>query len=52
MAPEQLKEEAYNKSVDWWAVGIMLYELLFGDNPFNGDYDHMSENSTEIVIRN
>jgi len=35
MAPEQLNEQYYNKSIDWWAVGIMLFELLFGVNPFD-----------------
>ena len=35
MAPEILEGNNYNKSVDWWAMGIMLYELLFGKNPFN-----------------
>jgi RAC serine/threonine-protein kinase len=35
MAPEILNEGNYNKSVDYWAIGIMLYELLFGMNPYN-----------------
>ena len=35
MAPEQLSGEDYTYSIDWWAVGIMIYELLFGVNPFN-----------------
>ena len=35
MAPEILEGQHYNKSVDWWAIGIMLYELIFGCNPFN-----------------
>jgi serine/threonine protein kinase len=35
MAPEILNEGSYNKSVDLWAIGIMLYELLFGMNPYN-----------------
>ena len=35
MAPEILKGSSYNKSVDIWSIGIILYELLFGANPFN-----------------
>ena len=35
MAPEILEGKNYNKSIDWWAMGIMLYELLFAKNPFN-----------------
>jgi serine/threonine protein kinase len=35
MAPEILDGKNYNKSVDIWAIGIILYELLIGANPFN-----------------
>ena len=35
MAPELLLGEEYNKQVDWWAVGIIIYEMIYGKNPFN-----------------
>ena len=36
MAPEVIdKETGYDKNVDWWAVGIMLYQLLIGITPFH-----------------
>ena len=34
MSPEMLKEEPYNLFVDWWAFGVIVYEMLFGKSPF------------------
>lgn len=34
IAPEILKSQGYNKSVDWWSFGILLYELVAGVSPF------------------
>ena len=34
MCPELIKEEKYEKGVDWWALGAILYELLIGITPF------------------
>jgi RAC serine/threonine-protein kinase len=34
LAPEILEEENYGKSVDWWALGVVMYELLVGRPPF------------------
>ncbi len=34
MAPEILSRKGYNFQVDWWALGVVLYELLIGINPF------------------
>jgi RAC serine/threonine-protein kinase len=30
LAPEILEEENYGKSVDWWALGIVAYEMMTG----------------------
>ncbi|KAE8257334.1 hypothetical protein A4X13_0g2422 [Tilletia indica] len=37
MAPEILLEQAYGLAVDWWAFGILIYEMLLGQAPFRGD---------------
>ena len=37
MAPEILKEQEYDHSVDWWALGIMTYEMIFGFTPYTQD---------------
>ena len=29
--------QGYNKSIDWWATGIIIYEMLFGKTPFCDD---------------
>ena len=35
VAPEIIKGKPYNKSVDWFSFGIMLYEMICGNFPFN-----------------
>ncbi|KAI0989493.1 hypothetical protein GJ496_006322 [Pomphorhynchus laevis] len=35
LAPEIILSKAYNKSVDWWTVGILSYEMIVGNTPFN-----------------
>ena len=40
LAPEILLNRGYGKGVDWWTLGILLYEMVEGIDPFN-DCDPM-----------
>ncbi|KAG6830013.1 hypothetical protein H0H92_002541 [Tricholoma furcatifolium] len=35
--PEILLEQRYGRAVDWWAFGVLTYEMLLGQSPFRGD---------------
>lgn len=37
IAPEILKEQEYGASVDWWALGVLMYEMMAGQPPFEAD---------------
>ena len=37
MAPEIILNTGYSMGVDWWAVGILLYEMICGVDPFDDD---------------
>ena len=34
VAPEVLNKSGYNSEIDWWSVGVIFYEMLFGYAPF------------------
>uniref|UniRef100_J3N623 non-specific serine/threonine protein kinase n=1 Tax=Oryza brachyantha TaxID=4533 RepID=J3N623_ORYBR len=39
LAPEIVSGEGHGSSVDWWTLGIFVFELLYGVTPFKG-YDN------------
>ncbi len=37
LAPEIILNKGHGKPVDWWTLGILLYEMIVGIDPFNDD---------------
>lgn len=40
LAPEIIQGKAYNKSVDWYALGVLIFEMLAGYPPFYTESSH------------
>lgn len=47
IAPEVLKRQPYTKSVDWWSLGILVYQQLYGKLPF---YDKNPKNVVNKIL--
>src|SRR5579864_7590194 len=58
MSPEQLKGERGMAGSDIYAIGVMLYEMLCGQTPFEGENifaimnQHVSQDPPSILLRN
>lgn len=37
LAPEVLTQTFYTRAVDWWGLGVLIFEMLVGESPFSGD---------------
>merc|ERR1712166_1421031 len=51
VAPEVVKRDSYGKAVDWWAVGILFYELLVGRTPFEGLHGHIFDHIVKGEVK-
>ncbi|KAF8957256.1 kinase-like domain-containing protein [Flammula alnicola] len=47
LAPEILSGNGYDKSIDWWTLGVLLYEMLAGLPPF---YDEVTDKMYEKIL--
>ncbi|VDO46442.1 unnamed protein product [Brugia timori] len=55
IAPEILRGEDYGFSVDWWALGVLMYEMMAGRSPFDvvgmvGDVEQNTEDYLFQII--
>jgi atypical protein kinase C iota type len=53
IAPEILRGSPYGFSVDWWALGVLMYEMMAGKSPFDINDAHAAtaENSEELLFQ-
>eukprot|EP01025_Chloroclados_australasicus_P002375 TRINITY_DN10542_c0_g1_i2.p1 TRINITY_DN10542_c0_g1~~TRINITY_DN10542_c0_g1_i2.p1 ORF type:complete len:727 (+),score=70.48 TRINITY_DN10542_c0_g1_i2:74-2254(+) len=42
LAPEIIKGSGHGSPVDWWSLGILIYELTYGYTPFRGETQEQS----------
>ena len=47
MAPEIIAGKQYERSVDWWAFGVLLFQMLLCQSPFKGDDEDEIFNAIE-----
>ncbi|XP_061162501.1 atypical protein kinase C-like isoform X3 [Saccostrea echinata] len=53
IAPEVLRGEDYDFSVDWWALGVLMFEMLAGRSPFDvvGGAENPDQNSEDYLFQ-
>ena len=49
LAPEMVKKKGHTKTIDWYLLGVLLYEMLEGIPPF---YDNNKDKLFENIVKN
>jgi serine/threonine protein kinase len=37
VSPDVLRGQGYGEAVDWWTLGVVMFQLLCGNLPFQGE---------------
>ncbi|KAF6345428.1 protein kinase C zeta [Rhinolophus ferrumequinum] len=51
IAPEILRGEEYGFSVDWWALGVLMFEMMAGRSPFDIVTDNPDMNTEDYLFQ-
>jgi serine/threonine protein kinase len=51
-SPEIVMQTGYDHTVDWWAIGVLLFHCLSGVTPFIGDSQESTLNNIALVVIN
>ncbi|XP_059997671.1 protein kinase C zeta type isoform X8 [Lagenorhynchus albirostris] len=51
IAPEILRGEEYGFSVDWWALGVLMFEMMAGRSPFDIITDNPDMNTEDYLFQ-
>jgi serine/threonine protein kinase len=51
LAPEIVKHHQYSYAIDWWALGVLLCEMITGETPFPVDNDENNKKLYEAICQ-